>query len=59
MNPIVRYAEWIIRWRRPVLFGSLIVAGILGAGASNLAFTNDYRVFFSKANPQLEAFESM
>ena len=54
----VRYARWVVRWRWIVLLLSLLTAVGLAAGAQHLAFTNDYRVFFSDENPELNAFES-
>ena len=56
---VKNYAEWIIRFRWLVLLLSLMVAAALGYGAQYLTFTNDYRVFFSKENPQLLAFENL
>jgi len=36
------------------------MVGVIGSGAPNLMpFSNDYRVFFSKDNPQLKAFENL
>jgi len=57
---LVRYTEWILKWRYLVIILSLVVVGIIGSGAPNLMpFSNDYRVFFSKDNPQLNAFENL
>ncbi len=42
-----------------VLLLTLIFVVGAGAGAGNLVFKSDYRVFFSDANPQLNAFEAM
>ena len=42
-----------------VLLLSLIFVFGAAAGASNLVFKSDYRVFFSDENPQLNAFEAM
>ncbi|VAW59154.1 Predicted exporter of the RND superfamily [hydrothermal vent metagenome] len=57
---LVRYTEWILKWRYPVILLALTVVAIIGSGAPNLMpFSNDYRVFFSSDNPQLQAFESM
>jgi len=57
---IVRYTEWILKWRYLVIIFSLVVVGLIGSGAPNLMpFSNDYRVFFSKDNPQLKAFENL
>lgn len=41
-----------------ILLSVLFVVGAT-AGAKNLVFKSDYRVFFSEENPQLTAFESM
>jgi len=57
---LVRYTEWILKWRYLVILLSLVMVGIIGSGAPNLMpFSNDYRVFFSKDNPQLNAFENL
>ena len=56
---LASYGAWIIRWRWPVILGSLVLAMAAGYGAQNLAFKNDYRVFFSQDNPQLQAFEEL
>ena len=42
-----------------VLLASIILVIAAAAGAKNLVFKSDYRVFFSEENPQLTAFESM
>ncbi|NKB70603.1 MAG: MMPL family transporter [Candidatus Latescibacteria bacterium] len=57
--PDSAYGRWVIRWRWPVLLGSILLALLAGSGAQNLAFNNDYRVFFSDDNPQLQAFEEL
>ncbi len=57
---LVRYTEWILKWRYLVILFSLLIVGIIGSGAPNLMpFSNDYRVFFSEDNPQLNAFENL
>ena len=39
---------------------SIVAVGVIGSGAPNLMpFSNDYRVFFSDDNPQLNAFENL
>ncbi|MBL4614480.1 MAG: MMPL family transporter [Magnetovibrio sp.] len=55
----VRYAQRIISWRWLVLVLSLVAALGVISGAKNLAFTSDYRVFFSDENPQLTAYEDL
>jgi predicted RND superfamily exporter protein len=42
-----------------VILGAVIVAGVIGSGASKLEFSTNYRVFFSEANPELQAFEEL
>ena len=56
---IERYAAWIVRYRWIVIALSVIATLALASGGKNLSFTNDYRVFFSKENPQLLAFEEL
>jgi len=45
------------RWL--VIIGATIFAGLIGSGASSLQFSTNYRVFFSEANPELQAFEEL
>ncbi len=54
-----RYAQGVIRHRWWVILATLLWVGLMGYGAQYLQFTNDYRVFFSKENPQLKAFEDL
>ena len=57
---LVRYTEWILKWRYLVIILALVAVGVIGSGAPKLMpFSNDYRVFFSPDNPQLNAFENM
>jgi len=57
---LVRYTEWILKWRYLVIILALVMVGLIGSGAPKLMpFSNDYRVFFSADNPQLNAFENM
>lgn len=56
---IKTFAEWIIRFRWWVILASLLMVGVSASGARFLEFSNDYRVFFSKENPELAAFESL
>jgi predicted RND superfamily exporter protein len=53
------YAEWVLRWRYFVLLACVVVVGVAASGVPSLAFKTDYRVFFSKDNPQLQAFEQL
>ena len=45
------------RWL--VIAAAVLVAGLIGTGASRLEFSTNYRVFFSDANPELQAFEEL
>jgi len=57
---LVRYTEWILKWRYLVIILALATVGVIGSGAPKLMpFSNDYRVFFSDDNPQLNAFENI
>ena len=42
-----------------VIVLAVVIAGAAGSGAGNLAFSTNYRVFFSDANPELQAFEEL
>jgi predicted RND superfamily exporter protein len=53
------YAEWILRWRYPVIVLCLLLTALAGSGMHLLTMKTDYRVFFSKDNPQLQAFEQL
>ena len=50
---------WIIKWRWAVLIVSIATAGIAASGGRFLQFNNDYHVFFSEANPQLQAYDAL
>lgn len=54
-----KYAEGIIRFKWLVILISIVAVLAMGYGAQFLSFTNDYRVFFSKENPQLKAFDNL
>ena len=45
------------RWL--VIAFSVVLAAAAGAGAGKLEFSTNYRVFFSDANPELQAFENL
>ena len=49
----------VIRHRVLVLIGAVLIAVLIGSGASKLEFSTNYRVFFSEANPELQAFEEL
>lgn len=45
------------RWL--VILAAVALAAVAGSGASRLEFSTNYRVFFSEANPELNAFEEL
>ena len=49
----------VIEKRWLVLVAAFLLAGAIGAGAAKLEFSTNYRVFFSDANPELQAFEDL
>jgi predicted RND superfamily exporter protein len=49
----------VIARRWLVIIGAVALAAVIGAGASRLEFSTNYRVFFSDANPELQAFENL
>ncbi|MEM7365447.1 MAG: MMPL family transporter, partial [Pseudomonadota bacterium] len=50
------FARQTIRFRWWVILGAILIAIGLGSGGRFLEFSNNYRVFFSDANPELSAF---
>ncbi len=59
MGRAVAWGRWVVRWRWPILLGSLVAIAGSAAGARFLGFSNDYRAFFGAHNPQLKAFETL
>jgi len=55
----ITMANWVMKYRLLSLVLCVLVLLATAAGAKNLIFTNDYRVFFSGDDPHLLAFESM
>ena len=49
----------VIAQRWLVIAGAVLLAAVIGSGASRLEFSTNYRVFFSEANPELQAFENL
>ena len=56
---VEKFAHGVIRWRWLIILLTLLSVMGLGSGGRFLEFTNDYRVFFSDDNPQLQAFENL
>lgn len=53
-----RWAAFVIRFKWPVLIGTLVLAMGLGS-QGKMEFDGDYHVFFSESNPELEAFDAL
>ena len=49
----------VIAYRWLVITGAVLLAAVIGSGAGRLEFSTNYRVFFSEANPELQAFENL
>ncbi len=49
----------VIARRWLVIAGAVALAAVIGSGGSRLEFSTNYRVFFSEANPELQAFENL
>lgn len=56
---IARYSVFVAGHAKTVALIALLLLGALIAGVRFLAFNTDYKVFFSKENPQLLVFEDM
>ena len=55
----VALTRGVIRWRWAVLAATVLAVLAIGSGAGRLEFANNYRVFFSQENPELQAFEKL
>ena len=54
-----RFAEWVVAARWPIIAATLILVAVASSGSLFLAFSANYRIFFSEDNPQLLALESL
>lgn len=55
----VRLTEFVLRRRWGVMLMTLVMVLLLTSGGRYLYFDNNYRVFFGKDNPQLQAFDHL
>jgi uncharacterized protein len=55
----MNFGESIIRYRWWIIVSTLALMMTAASGGRFLGFSTDYRAFFSKGNPQLEAFEAI
>ena len=54
-----RFAERVVESRWPIIAASLILVLIAAVGGAFLQFSTNYRIFFSKDNPELLAYEAL
>lgn len=55
----VNFALWVLQNRILVILAVIIFVIACASGSRFLGFDTDYRVFFSKENPQLKAFDEL
>jgi len=53
------FSNWVLRWRVAIILTTVLGVALLASGARFIKFSNDYRVYFSEDNPQLQAFEAL
>ena len=53
------YGEWLLRWRYLAMVATIALVAGASSGMRFLEFKTDSRVFFSRNNPQLQAFEQL
>ncbi|MCZ6512960.1 MAG: MMPL family transporter [Nitrospinae bacterium] len=53
------FGEWVIRFRWWIIVSTILVVAATASGGRFLQFSNNYRVFFSEENPQLQAFDAL
>lgn len=55
----MNFAQHLVRWRWLWTTFTLLSMLLLAYGAKNLTFQSDYKIFFSKDNPQLAAYQDI
>ena len=55
----ISLARTVIAHRLLVIAAAIVFTGLVASGATRLEFSTNYRVFFSDANPELNAFEDL
>ena len=50
--------SWVVEHPKLILICTILIVAIFAVGLKNLSISNDFRVYLSKDNPQLIAFES-
>ncbi len=56
---LLRFTQFVTAYPWWVLVSLFLLVSIIAGGLSTLGFNNDYRVYFSKENPQLQAFNNI
>ena len=54
-----RLGGWVLAARWPIIVATLVLVGTAASGTLLLEFSADHRIYFSKDNPQLLAYEAM
>jgi len=54
-----RLGSWAVARRWPIIVAAIVLTGIAASGTLSLEFSTDHRVYFSKNNPQLLAYQEM
>ena len=54
-----RLGNWTITLRWPIIVSAIVLTAIATSGTLLLEFSTDHRVYFSKNNPQLLAYQAM
>lgn len=57
-NNTAKFIHWIVNHPKIILVVTLFLVTGFAIGLKNLSISNDFRVYLSKDNPQLQAFES-
>ena len=58
-SAVQTYGWGVIRWRWLIMLVTVLLVAAAASGARFLRFDTDYRVFFSKENPQLKSFDEL
>ncbi|MCU7906244.1 MAG: MMPL family transporter [Candidatus Thiodiazotropha sp. (ex Epidulcina cf. delphinae)] len=53
------FFRFVLKHKALVIFLAVALSLLMGSGVKQLQFSNDYRMFFSEENPQLQAFEQL
>ncbi|MES9853068.1 MAG: MMPL family transporter [Candidatus Thiodiazotropha sp. L084R] len=53
------FFRFVLKHKVMVLLITVAISLLMGSGVQHLRFNNDYRMFFSEENPQLNAFEQL